>query len=80
MKYVYLIRSIARPEQRYVGCTDDLRARLAAHNAGRSVHTSKFRPWQLVTYLAFHDPRRAARFDRYLKTGSGFAFANKRLW
>jgi len=31
-------------------------------------------------YLSFQDDRRAVEFERYLKTGSGQAFASKRLW
>ena len=45
-----------------------------------TVYTSKYRPWKVVMYLCFEDERRAAEFERYLKTGSGQAFANKRLW
>jgi hypothetical protein len=58
--YVYLLQSLSRPEQRYVGFTEDLRHRLKVHNDGASPHTSKYRPWQLVTYLSFSqkDPRR----------------------
>jgi predicted GIY-YIG superfamily endonuclease len=52
---------------------------LAAHNAGQSPHTSKFKPWHLVTYIAFSDEAKAVAFERYLKSGSGQAFANKRL-
>jgi len=55
MKYVYLLQSQTHPTQRYVGLTADLAKRLAAHNAGQSPHTSKFRPWTLVGYLAFTD-------------------------
>ena len=80
MKYVYLLQSISHPEQRYVGLTSDLRKRLAAHNAGKSPHTAKYRPWKIVTYLAFTDDVKAASFEKYLKTGSGRAFANKRFW
>ena len=79
MKYVYLLESINYPEEFYVGLTDDLRARFAAHNAGQSPHTAKFKPWRLVTYLAFSDESKAVAFERYLKTGSGRAFAKKRL-
>lgn len=60
--------------------TDDLKARIRDHNAGKSSHTAKFMPWTLVTYLAFSDEKKAIEFERYLKTGSGWAFANKRLW
>ena len=80
MKYVYLIRSLSVPGQRYVGVTSNLEERLRAHNAGESPHTSKYRPWELATFLCFADDQRAIEFERYLKSGSGHAFANKRLW
>jgi putative endonuclease len=57
-----------------------LKRRLIEHNSGKSPHTSKFAPWRLVTYVAFSDESRAASFERYLKSGSGHAFAGKRLW
>jgi predicted GIY-YIG superfamily endonuclease len=79
MKYVYLLQSISHPDQNYVGLADDLRTRLKVHNAGGSPHTSKFRPWRLVTYVAFSDPAKAVAFERYMKSGSGRAFAKKRL-
>ena len=80
MYYVYLLQSLSRPEQRYVGFTEDLRHRLKVHNDGGAPHTSKYRPWQLVTYLAFSEKSKATAFEQYLKSGSGHAFANKRLW
>ena len=79
MTYVYLLESISFPGQIYVGHTIDLRGRLAAHNAGQSPHTAKYKPWRLVTYLAFSDEAKAIAFERYLKTASGRAFAKKRL-
>ncbi len=79
MTYVYILQSIAHPAEIYTGLTDDLRNRLKEHNAGESVHTRKFMPWRLVTYLAFSEPAKAVAFERYLKSASGRAFANKRL-
>ncbi len=79
MKYVYLLQSIEFPNQTYVGLADDLKARFSAHNAGRSPHTSKYKPWRLVSYIAFSDERKAIQFERYLKSASGRAFAKKRL-
>jgi putative endonuclease len=79
MWYVYIIRSISYPEQQYVGATADLRRRLLDHDAGKSAHTSKFKPWQLVWYCAFSDKYKALAFEKHLKSGSGRAFANKRL-
>ena len=80
MHYVYLLQSIAYPDQRYVGETGDLKTRLDQHNAGQSSHTARFKPWRLITYVAFTDVEKARTFERYLKSGSGHAFANKRLW
>lgn len=80
MHYVYLLESLSDPTQRYIGVTFDLRVRLAEHNSGKSGHTSKYLPWRLVTYVAFSDRPKAEAFERYLKSGSGHAFARKRLW
>jgi predicted GIY-YIG superfamily endonuclease len=44
MYYVYLIRSTSTPEKTYVGFTQDLKRRLADHNTGQSLYTSKFIP------------------------------------
>ena len=78
--YVYLLRSVSRPDQRYVGLTSGLRQRLAEHNAGKSPHTSKFVPWRIVAAVYFADRSRAEAFEKYLKQGSGHAFANRHLW
>lgn len=80
MHYVYLIKSKNFPEQRYVGLTDDLNKRLNDHNSGFSFHTSKYAPWELINYFAFVTREGAAEFEKYMKTGSGQAFANKRFW
>ena len=80
MHYVYLLESVSAPGQRYVGVTSDIKRRIADHNAGKSSHTSKYAPWKLVTYVAFSDRQKAEAFERYLKSGSGHAFAKKRLW
>jgi len=79
VRYVYLLQSES-VIGRYVGVMSDLKQRLADHNAGKSPHTSKYVPWKLVTYVAFSDDQKAETFERYLKSGSGHAFAKKRLW
>ena len=80
MKYVYLIKSESYPTQSYIGITSDLKKRLSVHNRGGSVHTSKYKPWKLITSLAFSEDSKALAFEHYLKTGSGRAFAKKRFW
>ena len=77
MHYAYILRSLSHPDQRYIGSTSDLRARLAKHNAGQVPHTSKFLPWKVETYIAFETLAKAQAFERYLKSGSGHAFAAK---
>lgn len=49
MHYVYLIKSLSHPDQKYVGVAEDLKNRLGAHNAGHSRHTAKYTPWELIT-------------------------------
>ena len=80
MFYVYLLKSIDYPEQKYIGYTTDIKKRLKQHNSGYSKHTDKFRPWKLHAYFAFETEDLAISFEKYLKTNSGRAFANKRLW
>jgi putative endonuclease len=76
---VYILQSESATEHFYAGSTEDLCARLQKHNAGEVPHTSKFRPWRIKTAIAFTDREQAAKFEHYLKTASGRAFAKKRL-
>jgi predicted GIY-YIG superfamily endonuclease len=77
--YVYILRSLIDPERHYIRCTEDLKRRLKKHNNGEVPNTSKHKPWQIKTAIAFRDRDRAFAFERYLKTASGRAFAKKRL-
>ena len=80
MKYVYLLESVSYSKKRYIGLTDDLNRRFKEHNAGKSPHTSKYKPWKIVLAIRFSDDQKADAFEKYLKTGSGHAFAKRRLW
>jgi putative endonuclease len=79
MYHVYILRSLFAPEQHYTGFTEDVKQRLADHNAGHCTHTVKFRPWKLVSAISFADRQKALDFERYLKSGSGRAFAVRHL-
>ncbi|MGZ3411903.1 MAG: GIY-YIG nuclease family protein [Xanthobacteraceae bacterium] len=79
MKYVYILQSLQDDSHFYTGITDDLKKRLAKHNAGEVSHTSKFAPWRINTYIALSDENRAFALEKYLKPSSGRAFAKKRL-
>jgi predicted GIY-YIG superfamily endonuclease len=76
-RIVYILRSDTHPDRHYVGLTSNVDRRLEWHNTGPSGVTVHHRPWSLVVSLAFTDARTAGRFERYLKTGSGRAFAKR---
>jgi putative endonuclease len=80
MYYVYLLRSKKDSSHKYIGFTEDLRMRLADHNEGENPSTAPYRPWHLQTYLAFSSKKQALSFEKHIKSGSGHAFARKRLW
>ena len=73
--YVYILVSETDPARHYIGSTADLNTRIAAHNAGKVSHTSKYKPWRAETAVAFRNKTKATAFERYLKSGSGRGFA-----
>lgn len=75
-RFVYLIRS-ERNDQPYVGVTWNVPERVATHNSGGSLYTAPHRPWRLLVSVEFACERSALNFERYLKSGSGRAFAKK---
>ena len=76
---VYILKSKPEPGRYYTGVTSDWCARLQAHNDGRCTHTARYRPWEIDVVIQFNDERRALAFERYLKSGSGHAFAKRHL-
>ena len=78
--YVYMLSDVATHTHHYVGMTEDIEKRLAKHNAGQVPHTSKFAPWTIDAVIAVRGKTTAAQLERYLKSGSGRAFANKHLF
>ena len=79
-RFVYIIRSVDDPSRRYVGVTADPSARLAAHNAGQNRSTAPWRPWFIDVCIEFRAEPVAARFERFLKSGSGHEFARRHFF
>lgn len=77
MMYVYVLQSVSCPDCFYSGITKNLKDRLKRHNSGEVKHTAKFVPWDIKNYFAFQDHEKAHAFERYLKSGSGRAFAKR---
>ncbi len=80
MFYVYLLKSLKDPNKTYVGFTTNVRERLQKHNEGGSVYTSDYKPWKLISSIGFDEEAKALEFEKYIKSGSGYAFAKRRLW
>ena len=78
-RFIHVLRSQSNPTRYYTGLTSDVGARIAAHNAGHCTHTATGRPWEPDVVIEFGDEPRAVAFERYLKSGSGVAFANRHL-
>jgi len=64
----------------YVGSTNDLRRRSGSHQRGQVNSTKADLPVTLKSYVAALTERHARELERYFKSGSGKAFAKKRLW
>ena len=76
-RFVYVLQSESDPARHYVGTTSDVDERLAWHNGGPVGYTVDHRPWRVVVSIEFPNEQAAARFERYLKSGSGRAFATR---
>ncbi len=74
--YVYILKSTAHtPAKYYVGITSNLNNRITEHNAGKCKATTTFKPWSYKNFFWFENDSKAFAFEKYLKSGSGRAFA-----
>lgn len=78
MYFVYILKS-QKDDSYYKGTTTDLIKRLEQHNSMKDRYTSNKQPFEIIWYCCFKDKMKAYNFEKYLKSGSGFAFARKRL-
>jgi predicted GIY-YIG superfamily endonuclease len=78
-RFVYILRSEHHPQKRYVGVSADVATRMSAHNAGQNRATALWKPWCIDVTIEFRTERMALRFEKYLKSGAGHAFANRHL-
>jgi putative endonuclease len=77
MWFVYILK--CSDDSLYTGCTTDIDRRIDEHNSHKIHYTSDKTPVTLITYLAFTNKYKAFQFEKYLKSGSGFAFRNRHL-
>ena len=74
---VYILK--CTNEKYYTGYTTNIIDRLIEHRKGEVSFTKDKLPIQLVHLSLFANKQKAYDFERYLKSGSGIAFRNKRL-
>ena len=79
MYFVYILISKKDSRRYYIGFTDNLDERINKHNTGQTYYAGRYAPWELSSYIFFQKKERALEFERYLKSGSGFAFLKKHL-
>ena len=77
MYYVYILQD--EKEKLYVGYSSDLKRRIKDHTYKEVSTTKVYKKPQLIWYCAFQNKKIALGFERYLKAGSGHAFARKHL-
>ncbi len=75
--FVYIL--LCSDGKSYIGCTGNLKERINRHSKGQVEYTKSRLPISLITYTAFTDKYLAFSFEKYLKSGSGRAFMQKRL-
>lgn len=63
----------------YTDCTSNIIERLNRHNNGQVKYTSGRLPVDLIVTINFNNKYKAFEFEKYLKSGSGKAFMNKRF-
>jgi putative endonuclease len=68
--YVYVLCSF-KDGLLYTGFSENLRARVKDHNAGKNVSTKNRRPLELIFYEAFLSKADALRREAYFKTTKG---------
>ena len=79
MKYYAYILYSSKSDGFYFGSTPNVTLRVKKHNCGLVPSTKPYLPWDLIWYGYFSDKKLATDFELYLKSGSGKAFAYKRL-
>jgi len=73
MYTVYVLKSMTAKKS-YVGMTNDFERRFFEHNAGKSTHTERFIPWELLHKEYFTERAEARKGEVYLKSSAGRKF------
>ena len=75
MHTVYILK--CSDDTHYTGCTNKMNDRLFRHNRGEIDYTKTRLPVEPIVAISFPDKYKAYDFEKYLKSGSGKAFAKR---
>ena len=76
--YIYILKS-STTGKLYTGSTQNLEARLKAHNDGLSPYTKGRGPWELMYSEEYPTRSEAMKREKFLKTGKGRDFLKEIL-
>jgi putative endonuclease len=79
MYYTYILFNYVT-NRYYIGYSPNLKNRIKTHLLGQVKSTKSDLHYRLVWYCAFEEKKMALAFEKYLKSGSGIAFLNKRFF
>lgn len=74
--YVYVLKSV-NFGRRYIGFTRNVAKRLRQHNAGKTISTKPYLPWEVLFFEEFGTKEEALMREKFLKTGKGREFLKK---
>ena len=66
LHFVYILQSI-KNKSLYIGCTNNLKKRLEAHNNGESLYTKNKLPWKLIYFEGYTSKVDAFNREKSLK-------------
>ena len=67
---IYILYS-ERFKKSYVGCSEDIEARLNSHNSGKVASTKRFIPWRIIYSEEVGTYLEVRKREKYFKSGAG---------
>ena len=76
--YSYVLKSTSTGRL-YKGHCSNLNIRLNQHNAGHTISTKPFIPWEIAYFEEFDTREEAIKREKYFKTAAGRRFLKKKI-
>ena len=77
--YVYMLKSKGVRPVTYVGYTNDLKRRIALHNAGKGAKFTRGRKWVLIFKEKFKSKKEAISREYYIKKNRKYRDSLKKM-